>query len=320
MVRIEIASHFNEKQLCLGWMFWQIWMQQKRLLKIKLDNFKWIWKYLILILIDFSLRLNLIICFLYPSERTTLHHRLFVCRFFYFKLNEKIVLEIAKTISTDWCSSLNCNTIPDDDYLDSNWNYYSKHNLDWDNDYCNYSPNLVRLAHRDHIDFRIVEWDYNHWIDVDDDCSQRWLEKHTNLVQNISREKPVQLILLEIKRRNMRSCFMIKSSLVNARACVCMYGCFFSLPQLSVRFLCSCYSFSLSLSPRVIVVCIRKKKVIERVEFSIHFLVLSMFVDEDDDSIDFRSSVDWWVSPMNNETSEKNGWQEIFLFMINVPV
>jgi hypothetical protein len=61
------------------------------------------------------------------------------------------------------------NNIQDNDFLDSNSNYYSKQNSDLDKDYYYYLPNLVHLDHINHIDLNIVEHNYRHHHIVDDD-------------------------------------------------------------------------------------------------------------------------------------------------------
>lgn len=55
---------------------------------------------------------------------------------------------------------MNCNTIRDDDGLDSNWNLYSMRSLDYYSDYCNYLPNLVRQDRTNRTDCRTVECNY----------------------------------------------------------------------------------------------------------------------------------------------------------------
>jgi hypothetical protein len=69
---------------------------------------------------------------------------------------------------------LSYNTIQDNEYLDSNSNYYSIRNSDSDKDYYYYLPNLVHLVHINHTDCRIVE--RNYIVDDDDDYWIRLLE------------------------------------------------------------------------------------------------------------------------------------------------
>lgn len=68
---------------------------------------------------------------------------------------------------------LSYNTTQDNEYPDSNYNYYSKRNSDSDNDYYYYLSNLVHLVRINHIDSHIVGRNY---IVDDDDYQMRLLE------------------------------------------------------------------------------------------------------------------------------------------------